>query len=256
MTYLKIFQGTVYPQAFHAPISTDIERLVQRYNTLQPRQFQSPQGNLVAVSGYLTINVNNAPVNITLDITLTPRFPQEAPYILLRIPPQQIRPSPAVQPNGVVNLQVIHQWVFRQSTLVKLGDDLYRYLCQNPPINVAPQGYPPQYAQPGYPPQQQQRYPPQQPQSGYPPQQQGYAPNPAQPMMFAAPNAMTNSADSFDMQFDQAQKGFQDNIYSLKSKYSSGEMTLDELIEKVQQTSRNYFKTTVADRLRSYPQAM
>ncbi|EAY12455.1 MGC81040 protein, putative [Trichomonas vaginalis G3] len=263
MQYLNIFNGTVYPQAFHKPISTDIERLVQRYNTLVPRQFQSPQGNLVAISGYLAIPINNMPMNITLDITLVPRFPQDAPFVSLRMQPNEIRPSQAVAPTGVVNLMMIHQWVFKQSTLVKLVDDLYRYFLANPPLNSAPAGYPAPYGNQGYPQQgypnrppqnygnpQQQQYPQQ-----YPPQYQQHPQQYQQPQAYAQPQAApAANPQEIEAKFAEDQKAYQKKLDKLRSQYHDHQMVFDSLIEETQKLARKHFTSSVSQKLKSYPQ--
>lgn len=287
--YQQVFSGTVYPEQLHKAISRDVELFVGKYNTLSPRQFTSPVGNLVAISGYMMMNVHGRQENIEMDVTLTPNFPQEQPYIVFRIPPNRISPSQGLAPNGVVNLPPVHNWIFRQSTLLKLGDDLYTYFSQNPPVlppqpvssNVAPVLSP--YGGADQIPQTLE-------------EAKRILSTEAQHIVDSANKVQadlanlsiqyalmkhqvaiaTKATETFqqhiamqsrsyvqdypinpeveaDLRFKASQKAFNESVHEIKQAFSSGQLTLDVLIDEIQQFSRQHFSKVVGDRLRSYP---
>ncbi|EAY20343.1 hypothetical protein TVAG_193190 [Trichomonas vaginalis G3] len=286
---IQIFQSTVYPQEYHAAICRDIELFIQRYNTLQPRQFSSSVGNLIAISGYLLFNIGGTQSYVNLDITLTPKFPMKSPYIQFRIDPSQICPSHGLTPQGVVNMPVVHNWVFRQSTLLQMGDDLYRFFMQNPPIMIQT-------------PQQIQGYANAPQQIEQKPQinveelkAEAYddanklveASNKAQAELASVSTqyalmkhqialsqkaiedyrasvtaqATQNYAQGYalnpeveiELRFEASRQAYQETIEIIKQSYQNKSITFDAMLNEIQSLSRQHFFDGISDKLKTYP---
>ena len=130
-------RGTAYDVRYQGAIQKDITDLINFFPNLKPFTYQQQFGYLVYLQGTIPIDAYQTEIQLPIQIIIPKDFPQCSPSVKIIL--QQnlasfIKQSSAVDGNGNVKLSQIHRWVFKQSTLQKLLQDLVNYFTRNPPV--------------------------------------------------------------------------------------------------------------------------
>lgn len=167
-TAQSLFQGTVYPTNLHVPIFKDIQYLRSRFPSLAPYRYPCQGGTFVIIQGPICIRVQGYDGALPLSLFIPQDFPNSPPYVTVAAQNgAQLVQSPALQPNGAVNIAAFFQWVPRQTTIAQLVEAIGSFFDYYPPYSayqIQLFGTPPPYV-----PRMQQQ---QQPQPQQPPQPQ------------------------------------------------------------------------------------
>ena len=132
----QLFYKTNFPPDYQKAIWSDINAMRKRYPHILYSRYDTSPYSVVLLQGYADFINRGQKCILPLNMRLPAKFPREAPIVELPFPPNfRFFPSQVLQPNKIVNVNMIIQWAPMKTTLPMFIDSLVQFFQNYPPFD-------------------------------------------------------------------------------------------------------------------------